>query len=495
MNAPIDHSNDRDRDRARGDASRPRWANDEEWRAAEAVPFIPSLPIDEAREAEHLDRLAAELAASAAAQFTASVTTSRQVELRQPEAGQPERALQPEPRSQPEARSQPRFESPAPRFESPLARRESHGEPRTVLRQETHAEFRSVLRQEAHAEFRPDAQDAIPTWMQKPHALQPAVQTLPPIEQPSRFRFGYAARAFVLAMSAAGGAYFLVYGLPEPLRQMFGERAASSAPGESSGSKTGRLAVGKLVVSDIRGMVGDWIPLNMSVDGQMKDGDAIITGFAPGTTLSMGEGYGSGGWRVTLADLPKLQAHLPQNYSGSMELVVELRGGDAKVVDRKAIRFDAANPRLALASMGRPQQPAPPQGIGPVSTPAPGRAEETAVAALPRNHTNQAADEVNTRARQMDPAEAAVMLKRGEELAKTGDLAAARLLLQRAAEANHAGAAFALAATYDPIVLKQLAVLGMSGDIAVARQWYERARELGIREATARLEALARWGR
>jgi hypothetical protein len=181
-----------------------------------------------------------------------------------------------------------------------------------------------------------------------------------------------------------------------------------------------------------------------------------------------------------------------------MELVIELRRGDATVIDRKAIRVDAANPRLALASMGR-AQPAPPQGVGPASTPAqsqaPARGEETVIAALPRNHTNQAADEANVRARQIDPAEATVMLKRGEELAKTGDLAGARLLLRRAAEANNASAAFALAATYDPIVLKQLAVLGMSGDVAVARQWYERARDLGIREATARLEALARWGR
>jgi hypothetical protein len=214
-------------------------------------------------------------------------------------------------------------------------------------------------------------------------------------------------------------------------------------------------------------------------------------------TLSMGEPYGSGGWRVAAADLPKLQAHLPANFNGGMDLVVELRRGDTAVIDRKAIRFDAANPRLALASMGRTQPPAPPQGIGPVSTPAPsaGRGEETVIAALPRNQTNQAVDEVNIRARQMDPAEATVMLKRGEELAKTGDLAAARLLLQRVAEANHPGAAFALAATYDPIVLKQLSVLGMSGDVAIARQWYERARDLGQKEAAARLEALARWGR
>ena len=84
-----------------------------------------------------------------------------------------------------------------------------------------------------------------------------------------------------------------------------------------------------------------------------------------------------------------------------------------------------------------------------------------------------------------------MLLRRGEELTKTGDLAGARLLLQRAADARHAGAAFALAATYDPIVLKQMPVIGQTGDIDKARFWYERARAFGSRDATARLEALA----
>jgi hypothetical protein len=321
---------------------------------------------------------------------------------------------------------------------------------------------------------------------------------LPPIHEAPRFRLGYAARAFALSAAAAGGVLLVVYGLPTPLRQFIDDRFSDSTTSEPARSpKTGKLAGGRLVASDIRGVVGEWVPLNISVDGAMTEGDAIITGFAPGTTLSMGEGYGSNAWRVTVGDLPKLQAHLPQNYSGSMDLVVELRRGDAMVIDRRSIRFEAANPKLALATMGRPQQPAPVQGIGPASIQTPSRSgEETVIAALPRNTTPPAVEEpAAPPARQMDPAEIAVLMKRGEELVKTGDLAGARLLLQRAADARHAGAAFALATTYDPIMLKQMPVLGVSGDVKLARQWYERARDLGIREATGRLEALARWGR
>jgi TPR repeat protein len=72
-----------------------------------------------------------------------------------------------------------------------------------------------------------------------------------------------------------------------------------------------------------------------------------------------------------------------------------------------------------------------------------------------------------------------------------GDLSAARLVLQRAAEANDVEAALALAGTYDPFVLQKLRVYGVSADAAMARAWYEKAKELGSAEARQRLEILA----
>jgi TPR repeat protein len=62
-------------------------------------------------------------------------------------------------------------------------------------------------------------------------------------------------------------------------------------------------------------------------------------------------------------------------------------------------------------------------------------------------------------------------------------------MYQRAAEAGDATAAFALAETYDPMVL---AKGGVSPDVLVARGWYERARDLGSTAAPERLERLAR---
>ena len=92
--------------------------------------------------------------------------------------------------------------------------------------------------------------------------------------------------------------------------------------------------------------------------------------------------------------------------------------------------------------------------------------------------------------RQPNSEELAVLLKRGKELIATGDLAAARVVLQRAAEANNAEAALALGATYDPLVLRQLKVYGFTPDAAMARSWYEKAAELGSSAAPRRLELL-----
>src|ERR1041385_5070094 len=79
--------------------------------------------------------------------------------------------------------------------------------------------------------------------------------------------------------------------------------------------------------------------------------------------------------------------------------------------------------------------------------------------------------------RALDPAELSMLLKRGEELIREGDIAAARLMLSRAAEAGDARAALALGATFDADVLRKLGVLGVAGDAAQARTWYGKAAE------------------
>jgi hypothetical protein len=85
----------------------------------------------------------------------------------------------------------------------------------------------------------------------------------------------------------------------------------------------------------------------------------------------------------------------------------------------------------------------------------------------------------------------AALLKRADALIASGDVAAARLVLRRAADAADAHAAMTLAETYDPAFLDKLGVHGFVPDLAMARSWYEKARALGSAEAPQRLETLA----
>jgi hypothetical protein len=87
--------------------------------------------------------------------------------------------------------------------------------------------------------------------------------------------------------------------------------------------------------------------------------------------------------------------------------------------------------------------------------------------------------------------EIATLVRRGKDFLVNGDLASARLLLRRAAEAGSAEAALALGTTFDPLILARLGAIGAAPDIARARQWYQRAAELGSNDASQQLAKLA----
>jgi TPR repeat protein len=90
-----------------------------------------------------------------------------------------------------------------------------------------------------------------------------------------------------------------------------------------------------------------------------------------------------------------------------------------------------------------------------------------------------------------DASEIAAKMKIGAELMANGDVTAARMMFERAAEAGEAAAAFALAETYDPAVLRRLRLRGgIAPDVALARRWYEKARDLGSIAAPERIVRL-----
>jgi TPR repeat protein len=200
---------------------------------------------------------------------------------------------------------------------------------------------------------------------------------------------------------------------------------------------------------------GEEFPLAVTVLGSVAGASVIIDGLATGSTMTVGLPLGTNGWQLAAADLDKALVRPPEDFVGPMDVVLELRLADNTLLDRKALRLEwvAAAPKQ---SIGYP-------------------------------------------IRQLDRQEIADLIKRGEGFIAAGDLASARLVLQRAAEAGDSQAALMLAGTYDPILLEKIGIQGFSPDIirgfapdiALARTWYEWAKQFGSKEAVRRLEMLA----
>jgi hypothetical protein len=210
----------------------------------------------------------------------------------------------------------------------------------------------------------------------------------------------------------------------------------------------------KLVVEGADAGPHDEIGLGVRLKGAAEGALVFVSGLAAGTTLSTGRAWGETGWIIQAADIDKTVLRPPHEFVGTMQYTLTLRLADGRSADRQMLRL-----QWDRAANGG----------------APGRESSPP--------------------RQLSTEEIATLLKRGEELFKTGDLAGARLLLQRAAEAHDPVGALALATTYDPNVLDELGVRGVAGDPTTARLWYEKAKEYGSREAPRRLELLASQGR
>ena len=90
-------------------------------------------------------------------------------------------------------------------------------------------------------------------------------------------------------------------------------------------------------------------------------------------------------------------------------------------------------------------------------------------------------------------AEAARYIARGRQEKATGDLNAARLFFERAADLKSPAGAVEMALTYDPEALREPAVAAVTsirGEPAQARTWYQRAESLGAKGLAARIQAL-----
>ena len=92
--------------------------------------------------------------------------------------------------------------------------------------------------------------------------------------------------------------------------------------------------------------------------------------------------------------------------------------------------------------------------------------------------------------RRLDRDELATLMRRAKGLLAAGDIPSARLLLERAANAQDANAAFMLGQTYDPQMLGTQDARKIKSDPATARAWYQQAAQLGSADAQRRLGQL-----
>ena len=92
----------------------------------------------------------------------------------------------------------------------------------------------------------------------------------------------------------------------------------------------------------------------------------------------------------------------------------------------------------------------------------------------------------------LPPAVLATLMRRGDEMLAAGDISAARLFYERAADAGSAAAAVAAGRMSDPSVLARIGVVGLRADPQAASRWYRRAIELGDTAAVERLGTAAR---
>lgn len=321
--------------------------------------------------------------------------------------------------------------------------------------------------------------------------LDPDMVPDPPPISGALSHWGTVVRFLLTSVVAAGAAFVVVIYLDGS-----GSTPASDIPrtspsllsrliGTTSTTPQATASMARLVVANGQASVNYTIQMGIALQGNVsRAASVVISGFPSGTALSAGEPLGTSAWRVPVVDLVNTSVRPPRDYVGSMDLTVELRLPDDALADRRSLRLTwigaGGGPTLASAQSSpvnaptrigsAPQQPAP---VAPVAMASP-TDSLSATAAV----------------RQLDRDEIATLMTRAEDFMAKSDMAAARLLLQRAAEAGEARAALALGATFDPTALQAMGVVGVAPDVAKARIWYERAAEYGSAEASRRLGAL-----
>jgi hypothetical protein len=232
-----------------------------------------------------------------------------------------------------------------------------------------------------------------------------------------------------------------------------------------------RIAVAATIVAEPASQAA--LQIQVGPPGALPANSFIrLRGLPASVSLTEGHAIAPGSWAIPLFVLPSLKANVPAGVSGRSDIIIQLVAVDGTMLAEGRTALVVAPAASVAAAPAEPQQkrssslvPPPP----PIARPVPRQSELSAE----------------------ERARADRLVSQGERHLDQGNIGAARLFFQRAAEAGSARGAIRLAATYDPAELGRLQVQGVNPDRNEARKWYERARELGAPEAEERLARLA----
>lgn len=297
-------------------------------------------------------------------------------------------------------------------------------------------------------------------------ALEPDVVPAPPIVMRREAPFPWIARLGFVCLAAGIGAFAITaLSVTDLYSPDFGkgDRNAAFVP-TAQPNDAGEVTPARLIVEGGRAPANEPMPLGVSLKDSSGSETVFLSGLENGTRLTAGTPFGSRGWRISARELGSVLAYAPVDYIGAMHAAINLHAANNAVVDTRVVKLEWTSKKdqaLTKATAETPtQRPAAPTASRPPVQP-------------------------------MDPEEIGRLIKRGQQLLQAGDIAPARLMLQRAAVGGSGQAAFLLGGTYDPEVLRDLGVLGFAPNPAMAREWYQRAAELGVTEAKRRLDRLA----
>jgi hypothetical protein len=218
-----------------------------------------------------------------------------------------------------------------------------------------------------------------------------------------------------------------------------------------------RLIVDEPRLVDVhKAFANEPLSLGVSVDSATGHESVLLTGLALGTRLSAGVPVSEASWQLAPRDLDVVYVYAPKDFIGIMNTAVNLLSANQRLIESRAVRLEW----IVKLNSSPPTRQTEPEAVN-------------APAVQPMNQD-------------------AVLMERGRDLLKSGDVASARLVFNSLANAGIADAALALATTYDPRYLAQHNLIGVAGDETKAHDWYQRASELGSIEASrilARIKA------